>query len=146
MDDTKLIQPGDGRRIYYDVVQVAMKGEPFTMSITADAEKKALIAAVNIGIDSRLQACNCPDRGDSYGMGERSITATSDTKYWQAGDKLVLAHTLECVVSVESLPVLLRRLFEDAKEEHFEASYSLADSILGVLGFNDSGVFVGRED
>ena len=71
----------------------------------------------------------CPDRGDRYDGGKR-----------KAG-KLVLCHTLECSVSPESLPVLLRRLCELEDS----AGMMLAADILMVLGFNDYGKFVGRE-
>jgi len=81
----------------YDTIRQAMNGEAFTMSLTDTDEIKAVIEAVNEGIDSYLEACFCPDRGDRYEGGKR-----------KAG-KLVLCRTLECVVSVESLPVLLRR-------------------------------------
>jgi len=87
------------------------------------------IDAVNKGIDGHLEACFCPNRGDRYDGGKR-----------KAG-KLVLCRTLECSVSIESLPVLLRRLsdFDD------EAGPRLASDIFTVLGFNECGKFVGRE-
>ena len=113
----------------YDAVRTAMNGEPFPMSLTDTDEINAIIAAVNQGIDAHLEACFCPDCGDRYDGGQR-----------KAG-KLFLCQTLECSVSPESLPVLLRRLCElDG-----EAGMSLAADILTVLGFNDSGDFVGRE-
>jgi hypothetical protein len=113
-----------------------MNGEPLTMSLTDDYEIKAVVAAVNEGIDSRLEACYCPDRGDSYEGGDR-----------RAG-KLVLCRTLECVVSVESLPTLLRRLCESdlgGDEEVQSEGSRLACDILSVLGINEYGKFVGRE-
>ena len=70
------------------------------MSLVEEDEIKAVIEAVNEGIDSHLEAAYCPDRGDSYEGGKR-----------MAG-KLVMCRTLECAVSQESLPVLLRRLCE----------------------------------
>ncbi len=71
----------------------------------------------------------CPERGDRYEGGDR-----------KAG-KIVLCRTLECAVSPESLPVLLRRLCETDNE----AGMSLASDILIVLGFDESSEFVGRE-
>ena len=103
--------------------------EHYCMSIVGD-DIEAVIKAVNLGIDAHLTACNCPERGDSYQHSERSITATYDTKYWKAGDKLVLARTLECRVSAESLPVLLRRLGDDGGE----AAEGLRNDILSTLG------------
>lgn len=93
---------------------------------SGDAE--AVIAAVNQGIDSRLEACNCPDRGDTYGAGERKI------------GKFVMGHKLECSVSVESLPTLLRRL----TEQEGDTGPDLANTILEVLGFRDNGTL--RDD
>ena len=122
------LQTGSGT-VTYKAVQEAMNGEPFTMSLTDSDEIKAIIAAVNQGIDGHLEACYCPDRGDRYDGGKR-----------KAG-KLVLCRTLECVVSSESLPVLLRRL-SDLDDE---AGPRLASDILTVLGFNEYGQYVGRE-
>ena len=106
--------------------------EHYSMSLVGD-DIEAVINAVNIGIDAHLTACNCPERGDSYQCGDRSITATTDTKYWKAGNKLQLAHTLECKVSAESLSVLLRRL-DDAGSE---AAWSLRSDILSTLGIEE---------
>ena len=128
------IDTGSGS-VDYETVRQAMANEPFTMSLTDEDEIKAVIAAVNEGIDGHLEACYCPDRGDRYGGGER-----------RAG-KLVLCRTLECVVSVESLPVLLRRLCEsDLGDPEVEAEGNrLASDILMVLGVNEYGEHIGRE-
>jgi hypothetical protein len=104
----------------------------YTMSLVGD-DIQAVIDAVNVGIDAHLTACNCPARGDSYEAGDRSITATSDTKHWTKGDRLRLAQTLECRVSAESLPVLLRRL----DESDDEAACSLRSGILSTLGIEE---------
>jgi hypothetical protein len=122
------IQTGNST-VTYKAVQKAMNGEPFTMSLTEPDEIRAVIDAVNQGIDGHLEACYCPDRGDQYDGGTR-----------KAG-KLVLCHTLECSVSIESLPVLLRRL----SNSDDEAGPRLASDILTVLGINEYGKSVGRE-
>ena len=122
------IETGSGI-VTYEAVRMAMDGEPFTMSLTDQDEVRAVIAAVDQAIDSHLEACFCPERGDRYEGGDR-----------KAG-KIVLCRTLECAVSPESLPVLLRRLCETDNE----AGMSLASDILIVLGFDESGEFVGRE-
>jgi hypothetical protein len=127
------IETGSGT-VSYETVCKAMNGEQFTMSLTDTDEIKAVIAAVNQGIDSHLEACFCPERGDRYEGGRR-----------MAG-KLVLCSSLECSVSPESLPVLLRRLCElDGDAEVMDAATSLASDILLVLGINECGQFVGRE-
>ena len=112
--------------INYDAIRQAMNGEPYPMSLVSKEEITAVVKAVNQGIDSHLEACNCPERGDSYIAGKRYIGNT------------VVAHTLECVVSVESMPTLLRRLFENDNEGEGEGEgSSLAESILDTLGLND---------
>ncbi len=125
------INTGSGT-ITYETIRKAMDGNPFNMSLTETDDIKAIIAAVNIGIDAHLEACFCPDRGDSYEGGKR-----------KAG-KLLLCHTLECVLSVESLPVLLRRLCESnlGNTETEGAGMQLAADILLVLGINEYGEFV----
>lgn len=122
--------------VSYDTIRKAMDGEPFTMSLTDTDEVRAVIQAVNEGIDGHLQACYCPERGDHYGGGQR-----------KAG-KLVLCHSLDCRISPESLPVLLRRLCESefgGDTDLQSVAMSLADDILMVLGFNEYGEYVGRE-
>ena len=119
----------NGCTVTYDSVRKAMDDEPFTMSLTDYRRNPAVIEAVNQGIDSHLEACYCPDLGDRYEGGER-----------KAG-KLVLCRSLDCVVSHESLPVLLRRLFELEDE----SGTRLASDILTVLEINEYGKFVGRE-
>jgi hypothetical protein len=115
-----------------DIIRGAMAKEGIThyaMSLVGE-DIQAIIDAVNIRIDAHLTACNCPERGDSYVAGSRSITATSDTKYWRKGDRLQLAQTLECRVSAESLPVLLRRL-NDCGDD---VACGLRSDILSTLG------------
>jgi hypothetical protein len=122
--------------ITYETIRQAMGGEPFTMSLTDEDEIRAVIVAVNEGIDSHLEACYCPDRGDRYEGGKR-----------KAG-KLVLCRTLECTISTESLPVLLRRLCESelgGDAEVQSEGNSLATDILMVLGIDECGEYVGRE-
>ena len=99
--------------ISYAIVRKAMKGKPFTMRL-AKADGKIVEHVVNKGIDSRLEACFVsPDRGDKY--------------VWENG-------FLNCVVSVESFPVLLRRLSEDVDD-----AAALLDDCLTVLGFDENG-------
>lgn len=120
--------------VSYEAVRKAMNGQPFTMSLTDTDEIRAVIAVVNQGIDAHLEACYCPQRGDRYEGGQR-----------KAG-KLLLSHTLECLVSPDSLPTLLRRLCESdlGDTETESAGMRLATDILYVLGFDESGQFVGR--
>ena len=128
-----VIHTGSGK-VTYKAVRKAMGGESYTMSLTDTTEIRAVVEAVNQGIDAHLEACYCPDRGDSYEGGER-----------KAG-KLVLCRSLDCTVSPESLPVLLRRLFEpDTTDDVAEAGMTLAGDILMTLGFDEYGQFVGRE-
>ena len=129
------IDTGSGS-VAYDTIRTAVANEPFTMSLTDEDEIRAVISAVNQGIDSHLEACFCPDRGDRYEGGKR-----------KAG-KLVLCRTLECSISPESLPVLLRRLCESdlgGDAEVQSEGNRLASDILMCLGINEYGKLVGRE-
>lgn len=87
--------------------------EPYTMTLVGE-DREALAEAVNQGIDSRLEACYVSDRGDSFTWG---------------------AARLECKVSPESLPVLVRRLLEgDGIQERLQdAAMSLASNICETL-------------
>jgi hypothetical protein len=114
--------------VSYETIRQAMGDTPFTMSLTDTDEVRAVVAAVNEGIDGHLEACYCPERGDSYTGGKRK------------SGKLVLCHSLDCRISPESLPVLLRRLCESES-----AGMALASDILMVLGFDEYGQFIGRE-
>ena len=69
--------------------------EAYPMRLIPD-DADVVMAAVNQGIDAHLEACFVPDRGDSYEW--------SDTG------------RLNCNVSPESLPVLIRRLLESGDE------------------------------
>lgn len=81
---------------------------PYPMTLRSHDERNAIVHAVNQGIDSHLEACYVPARGDRYDNGGRGM---------------------ECLVSAESLPVLVRRLLEDG-DEH---AMSLASAICSTL-------------
>lgn len=76
---------------------------------------------VNKGIDSHLEACFIPDRGDVF--------------EWVSGTKNRAAH-LRCLVSVDSMLVLLRRLAEfnspDCEADE-DTAMSLRSGILDTL-------------
>jgi hypothetical protein len=105
-------------KITYADVRKAMKCEPLTMRVVGH-QRTAFAAAVNLGIDARLQVCFSPDRGDKFN-----------------------GATGRAVISIESLPVLIRRLYE-ADDEH---ANSLAAGIMQTLGFSDTGKWKKRED
>jgi hypothetical protein len=122
-----------GVKIKYQQIRKAMELEQtplYPMSLVG-AEVDAVRLAVNQGIDSHLEACSIKERGDKYEWGDRRI-----------GDRIIQT-TLECLVSPESLPTLLRRLTEQDDEEG--TGSSLAEGILMTLGFNDMGKYVGRD-
>ena len=89
------------------------------------ADGRIVEKAVNQGIDSRLEACNVPDRGDRYEW--RSYMNGSPPR-------------LVCEVSAESLCVLVRRLLEMDPDEQHEAdieedrAFNLAEGICATLG------------
>jgi hypothetical protein len=114
--------------ITYDLVRQAQGEKPYPMSLVG---KEALWVqkAVNIGIDSHLEACFVPDRGDSYKDGARKVKG------------ITIQTTLECKVSPESLPVLLRRLFELEVESNRDGDSParLASDILSTIGIGEDG-------
>ena len=104
--------------ITYDAIKaaiVATYSDPFHMTIKCQDEWSAIAAAVNQGIDSHLEAIT-----------DAPAEFDNDTG--------------TCEVTPDNLCVLLRRL-ADANE----AAMYLQSDILTVLGFDDSGTYVGRE-
>ena len=106
------------RRIQYSRIEKAVRkqchGKKYHLSLVGGTAK-AVETAVNQGIDPHLEACFCPEKGDSY--------------RWEQGPRL------ECQVSAKSLPVLLRRLLEMGDERKLpEDAESLPADILGTLG------------
>ena len=115
------------RKYSREVITAAMKAQGLShyhMELVGE-DATALHKAVNVGIDSHLEACFVPSRGDSY-VGVRGTPT-------RAGH-------LACVVSAESLPTLLRRLTECG-----DRGINLADTIVETLGINDVGEYVGRD-
>lgn len=82
--------------------------------VKTDAE--VVKAAVNQGIDSHLEACFVPARGDSY-------TVTDGGR--------IRGRRLVCKVSQLSLPVLVRRLMESGNE-HAELLASCICETIGI--------------
>jgi hypothetical protein len=122
-----IFDTGNGT-VTYETVQQAMNGRPLTMSLTEEDESCAVVEAVNEGIDDHRETCYCLDRGDRYGEGERMA------------ERLFICRTLECTISPESLPVLLRRLCESELGGDPEVQVEgnrLANDILNCLGLND---------
>jgi hypothetical protein len=116
LKESETFETPNGVRITYAAVRQAMKGETYTMRLRG-RDYQAVVAAVNKGIDSRLQACYMPDRGDSMHRTGMHVKA---------------------VFSRDSLPVLVRRLFEAGHAGDY-ASLDLAEVILTVLGFDEAG-------
>lgn len=127
----------DGAVVRYETVRRALEGEdPLVMRLTDAREIAALIEAVNERIDSCLESCFVPDRGDHYEGKARSHDGT--TVCWE----------LVCHVSAASLPVLLRRLedhpFKD--DDLASAALGLQSDILTALNINDRGEFVPEDE
>ena len=119
------IHTGSGT-VTYETVRKAMGGDLYPMSLTDTKGIRAVVEAVNQGIDSHLEACSCPDRGDRFDGGKRTV------------GKLTVCRTLECSVSPKSLPILLRRLFElDTEKDIADAGRTLAGDILLTLGLEE---------
>lgn len=94
-------------------LRTSLSASPYKMNLVG-SDADAVVAAVNQGIDSRVEACYVAARGDAY--------------QWQF--RPVRGRALVCEVSRESLPVLVRRLLEAGDER----SDSLASSICQSLG------------
>ncbi len=71
-------------------------------------DAQLVLAAVNQGIDSRLQACYVPARGDDF---------------------VAFGGKLECFISPTSLAVLVRRLMETEDERAQDLAMALCSSI-----------------
>src|SRR6266481_4083983 len=89
----------------------------YAMSLVGE-DQQPVIAAVNQGIDSRLEACFVPARGDCF-----KFQTPEGIRGRISGTRL------ECKVSPRSLPVLIRRLMESGNE----AAEALASSICQTL-------------
>ncbi len=98
------------------IAQAAPK-DGYSMSLVGE-DRQTIMAVVNQGIDGHLEACFVPDRGDSYEF---------KTPEGIAGQ--ISGPRLECRVSPESLPVLVRRLMETGEDE----AEMLASSICQTL-------------
>jgi hypothetical protein len=86
------------------VITAALKGENFPMQLPRGEDADAIVAAVNQGIDSHLEAI-------------------TDSRFYWAGGRLV------CDVAPADMLVLLRRLGESDSD----AAMSLRSSILTSL-------------
>lgn len=92
---------------------LSRNGTVYHMSLVGK-DIETVAAAVNQGIDSHLEACYIPERGDNY-YGQDNF------------DNPVRGKSLECYVSPQSLVVLIRRLMES------ENGLDLASSICDTL-------------
>lgn len=89
----------------------------YHMSLVAEDRQK-VIAAVNQGIDAYLEACFVPSRGDSF-----RFHTPKGIRGRISGPRL------ECKISPQSLPVLVRRLMESNDDR----AESLASDICQTL-------------
>ena len=98
------------------ILELAPKAYP--MSLRGE-DCKSFVACVNQGIDSHLEACFVPTRGDSFQVVSES----------RLGGRITSRH-LNASLSAESLAVLVRRLLESDSPE----ANSLASAICASLG------------
>ena len=89
----------------------------YSMSLVGE-DQPTVITTVNQGIDSHLEACYVPARGDSF-----RLRTPPGIRGRISGPRL------ECRVSPQSLPVLIRRLMESGDEQ----AESLASSMCQTL-------------
>ena len=100
-----------------DAIGKAAPQRGYAMSLAGEDRQK-VIAAVNQGIDARLEACFMPTRGDRF-----QVQTPAGIRGRISGTRL------ECQVSPQSLPVLIRRLMESGDE----TAESLAASICQTI-------------
>jgi hypothetical protein len=115
-NDLEIVTDDNLNRITYAAIREANGNEPYYMRVNTE-DYRRVAAAINQQIDARLQACFCPGRGD------RQI----GPEFW---------------ISPESLPVLIRRLFESNDQE----SEMLAQDMLQSLKFDERGQFCPHMD
>jgi hypothetical protein len=140
MTDTNIIgYIDDHGTVTYEQIRSAMQGKPYRMELVS-SDAAAVIAAVNQGIDSHLEACYRQET-DTYEPIERRLDPCS-----RFPEGAVLATGIRCSVSPESLPTLLRRLYDlptltDLPPTHrlyvdevtADAGFSLACDIVDTL-------------
>lgn len=119
--EEETFEDGNCNVIHYSEIKDAVKDEEFTMTLSSH-DLQVFKTAVNQGIDSRLQACWVPARGDLIQPGSNG--------------------RVKITLSKDSLPVLLRRLFENGGD----TETSLASDIMASLGFNDRGEWHDPDD
>ena len=114
----RTVETLEGETYTYEAIEALVQkdGGCFNMSLVG-ADATAVEAVVNRGIDAHLEACFVPERGDLYRWAE----APED-------QQILYVPRLMCVVSAESMPVLLRRLYESDDD-----GCCLADGILELL-------------
>lgn len=96
-------------------IREACPTEGYQMQLTR-SDAPVVEAAVNQGIDSHLEACFVPDRGDSYEWA--NVPGKNEAR-------------LVCKVSPESLRVLARRLLES--DDSGDEAGSLVSDICSTL-------------
>ena len=94
------------------------QGKHYSMELVGEVAE-IVEEIVNIGIDSHLEACYFPDRGDYYG--------------WEIRKGPLKVRILKCLVTPASMPVLLRRLEEDDRDE----AVSLRQDVLRTLNIEE---------
>lgn len=120
-------------RITYQQIREKMGSEHYPMTLV-DRDAEVVVKVVNIGIDSRLEAC--------FFKGKDTYEAKPDRF---GGGRL------NCSVSPESLPVLLRRLLENTEDtgedgDDWDVGHSLVIDILNTLGFSEDETDCGCVD
>ena len=117
MDDFSYIEFSYGKT----PVDVLSKRLPdfYPMTLVGE-DAQAVSAVVNIGIDSHLQACYVPDRGDSFKSEQQPIRGVC----------------LVCNVSRESMLVLIRRL-EEAGDQGDDNAMDMRSCILSTLDIGE---------
>lgn len=127
MSDQKFFSYALAREVHYEEISRAVRAQerPYYYMSLSGSDIDIVMDAVNQGIDSHLEACYVPDRGDLYVFDTETINDSV------TGKAVLVTPRLECHVSPESLPILLRRLAETADDMVDEDDSSNIESFVG---------------
>lgn len=120
MSEAPRLTDSNGIVVLYDKIMHLQGDKMYNMNLIGDDAK--VVQAVVLGIDSRLEVCYAPERGDAYNVMKCDVVGSC------------FPVRLKCCVSSESMPTLLRRLFEFVgDDEEMDTAARLAQAILDSL-------------
>lgn len=98
----------DEKTSLYAKITALCANRPYDMILRNKFEIDFIVSLISKGIDSYLEACFVPERGDKY---------------------ILTAGALSCVISPESLCCLVRRIIESDNEEMQDLAEGIMESL-----------------